>query len=237
MIKTHVLQSILKTVKLSDEQSEELQKVIYGLDDGNIIELSKMPCAGDTAYVYFSTLNGYSRLLTVKYLGTLKMYTSHVSKTEPKAEPVLHFVFVDAASGAAEKEMSELTPDEWDESYMFPCHQINKSFFFNREQAIKVYHNLCCLNARHISEAEICVGLYEPYVDRKRVFRTKRNHVIFNGSPEDTLGSSLWESLFKCGFATVSISNEDGYSCVYSLTPLGLEWLSLFTGVKIKLEG
>ena len=235
MIDLSTLSNILETQKLTDEQSEELQKVIYGLDDGSIIELANMPCVGDTAYVYFKAVDGYSRLLTVKYLGALRIYTSHVSKTEPKVEPVLHFVFVDAASEAAKKEMFELTPDEWDESYMFPYHQINKSFFFNREKAIKVYHNLCCLNARHISEAEICVGLYEPYVDKK-VFHTKRNHIIFNGSPEDTLGNSLWKSLFKCGFATVSISNEDGYSCVYSLTPLGLEWLSLFTGVTIKLK-
>lgn len=232
MIDLSKITGILAEHKLSAEQSEELQKVIYGLNDGNIIELSKMPCAGDTAYVYFNTLNGYSRLLTVKYVGCFNKYISRNAKSS-----VLHLVFADTTSQSASKEISEFTADDWDECYVYPFFKVDRSFFFNKERAIKVYHNLCCLNARHISEAEICVGLYEPYVDRKRVFRTKRNHVIFNGSPEDTLGSSLWESLFKCGFATVSISNEDGNSCVYSLTPLGLEWLSLFTGVKIKLEG
>ena len=80
MINLSKLTAILAEHKLSAEQSEELQKVIYGLDDGNIIELANMPCAGDTAYVYFKTINGHSRLLTVEYKGSFKKYTKDNKK-------------------------------------------------------------------------------------------------------------------------------------------------------------
>ena len=225
MINLSKLTAILAEHKLSAEQSEELQKVIYGLDDGNIIELANMPCAGDTAYVYFKTINGHSRLLTVEYKGSFKKYT------KDKDSAVLHFVFVCASSESASKQLPEFTADDWSEAYVYPFSGINNDFFFDRAKAIKMYHNLCCLDARHIDEAKMCIGFEDTLCEK--TFKIRRNHITFDGSPEDTLGSNLWESLFKCGFANVSISNEDGYSCVYSLTPIGLEWLSIFTNIKI----
>lgn len=49
MINLKLLTSILEQYKLSDEQAEELQKVIYKLDDGRLVEL---PCkVGDTVYI------------------------------------------------------------------------------------------------------------------------------------------------------------------------------------------
>lgn len=218
------LTNILENQKLTDEQSEELQKVIYGLDDGNIIELANMPCAGDTAYVYFKTINGHSRLLTVEYKGSFKKYT------KDKDSAVLYFVFVCASSECASKQLSKFTADDWEEAYVYPFSGINNDFFFDRVKAIKMYHNLCCLNARHIDEAKMCIGFEDTLCEKSQTFKIRRNHITFDGSPEDTLGSNLWESLFKCGFANVSI---DGCSCVYSLTPIGLEWLSIFTNTKI----
>lgn len=48
MINLKLLTSILEQYKLSDEQAEELQKVIYKLDDGRLVEL---PCkVGDRCY-------------------------------------------------------------------------------------------------------------------------------------------------------------------------------------------
>ena len=48
MINLKTLTSILEQYKLSDEQAEELQKVIYKLDDGLLFEL---PCKmGDTVW-------------------------------------------------------------------------------------------------------------------------------------------------------------------------------------------
>lgn len=225
MIDLSTLTNILETKKLTDEQSEELQKVIYGLNDGKIIELANMPCAGDTAYVYFKTIHGHSRLLTVKYKGSFKK-----SDTKDK-DAVLHFVFVCASSESASKQLAEFSADDWNEAFVYPFNGINNDFFFDRVKAIKIYHNLCCLDARHIDEAKKCIGFEDTLCEK--TFKIRRNHITFDGSPEDTLGSNLWESLFKCGFANVSISNEDGYSCVYSLTPIGLEWLSIFSNTKI----
>ena len=58
MINLIELTSILEQYKLSDEQAEELQKVIYKLDDGRLVEL---PCkVRDVVYVDTRILPTYS---------------------------------------------------------------------------------------------------------------------------------------------------------------------------------
>lgn len=216
------LSGILSEHKLNAEQSEELQKLIYGIDDGKILEITDFPCIGDLGYIIFSAPDGYSRLLTVSYEGCMKQYISRES-----AKPDKFFIFVDAGSSAAKKEMSEWTIEEMDESYHFNVKEIGEKFFFDKAKALKVYHSYCNLSIKHLSIAKRCIGFNLKEVDENKDFIIKKNFTIVKQSEPD---AKEWLTLFKIGFAELTMGEND---MALSLSPLGIEWLSVFTNTNI----
>lgn len=205
MIDLSTLTNILETQKLTDEQSEELQKVIYGLNDGKIIELANMPTKGDMAYTIFSTVGDYARIIPVKYLGCFRSYISRNSN-----DYLLKCVFVDASSELMKKDITDFTADDMYEVYIFDADEIGEKFFFKESEAIKVFHSFCNLTEAHINAAKLCM--------------LKKNSFIVSQSDK------TWEKLYKIGFAQVTIGENN---MDFSLSPLGVKWLSIFSNTKI----
>lgn len=224
MIDLSTLTNILETHKLTDEQSEELQKVIYGLGKGKIIELANMPTKGDMAYTIFSTVGDYARIIPVKYLGCFRSYPSRCSN-----DYVLKFVFVDAASELMKKDIADFTADDMYEVYIFDADEIGEKFFFKESEAIKVFHSFCNLTEAHINVAKECIGFNEAEINTN-AFKAKRN--LIWTYQDDKVAFAL----FKCGIftlqATVICENNQ---VAMQLSPMGRKWLSIMTDTNIQI--
>lgn len=218
MIDLSKITGILVEHKLTDEQSEELQKVIYGLGEGKIIELANMPTKGDMAYTIFSTVGDYARIIPVKYLGCFRNYLSRNS-----SDFVLKFVFVDAASELMKKDIADFTVDDMYEVYIFDADEIGEKFFFKESEAIKVFHSFCNLSVKHINAAKRCIGFNLKEINDNKFIIKKNSFIVFQSD-------KTWEKLYKIGFAQVTIGENN---MEFSLSPLGVKWLSIFSNTKI----
>ncbi|MCH5303543.1 MAG: hypothetical protein J1E41_01650 [Ruminococcus sp.] len=121
MIDKKILISILEQHKLNNEQAEELQKVIYGFDDGRLLDL---PCKiGDTVYAYCDV---FCRPLAYKIE---QIYINHGGN--PPSKVFCHIIF---EANCYDNENDEMLAD-----IEFEPSDIGKTVFLTEEQALKEF--------------------------------------------------------------------------------------------------